>query len=185
MAIEDVSLSLRVEGWSQTITHGERWPELQFRVDARTQEDEEMLIGAEGHHRLRDMPVQLSLVRGEPEKALDRGIGILAFYPERPSRGDIDGMAEFVGGWFWLPGALYDEIWQQAREHRYDECLIEIEFGPVDWGSYAPRWNVEKSKTAAILRAGARFERRLSPPAARDPSLTEPAKRRGLFGLGG
>jgi hypothetical protein len=154
-------LFLQVVGWSQTIAHGEDYPPSQ-RVIARTSDDEDLLFGADGCQRLRNMPVHLNLVRGQPEEPPERGIGVLEYYPERPpSPPDFDGIDQFVGGWFWLPEASYDEIWTQAREHRYDEGVIEIEFEPVESAGEGLRWNTVKNKVASITSVGVRFERRL------------------------
>jgi hypothetical protein len=169
--MDEVDLYLQVVGWSQTITHGENWPPYQFRVIAHTSGDEELVFGADGYQRLRNMPVHLTLVRGRPQTVLERGIGVFTYHPETPASLDFKGLDEFVTGWFWLPEALYDEIWAQARDQHYDESVVELEFGPVESAGPTFRWNTEKNKVASIMRAGVRFERKLK-------ALTTPDARR-------
>lgn len=165
MALDKAWLFLQVVGWSQTITHGEKWP-YRFRVIARTSDDEEFAFGTGGYRRLCKMPVHLTLVREQPEGPMD-GIGALFYFPGTAAHDDIDGMDESVSGWFWLPEALYDEIWAQAREHRYDECVVELEIGPVGSTGPAARWNTGKNKIVSIMRAGVRFERKPNSSAAK------------------
>ena len=102
------------------------------RVIARTSDDEDLLFGADGYQRLRNIPMHLSLIRGQPKEPPERGIGVLSIIRKVTEPPDFDGMGQFVGGWLWLPEASHDEIWAQAREHRYEESVIEIEFEPVE-----------------------------------------------------
>jgi hypothetical protein len=182
MALDRTVLRLQVIGWSQTITHGERWPQYQLSVGARISNSEELVLDADGHRRLRSMLVDLDLIRGQPEK-LERGIGLLGYYPEEPPHEDIGRLDEFVGGWFWLPEALFDEVWALAREHRGGECAVELEIGPVEKGRLNTRWNIEKNNTVSIARAGVRFERNLQSPA--HAASPQRPKKRSLFSWGG
>jgi hypothetical protein len=157
--LDEAIIRLRVSEWSQTIVHGAEWGPFIFRVSARTSDDEEIVYGADGYKRLRNMPFNLGVVRGPPEKLPERGIGIFGYYPARPPRDDIDGTDEAVGGWFWLPEDLYDEVSRQSRE-RHDECVIELEFTPVETAGPTSRWNTVKNKVVSITRAEVRFERK-------------------------
>ena len=187
----EAALFLPVEGWSQTITNGEDGLHRHLRITTRTGKHEELVFGAEGLQRLCNILVSLSVIRGKPEKVPDRGIGILAYYPQRVARDGTDEMEQFVGGWFWLPEALYDEVWIQAREHQYDYCVVEVRFGAVELAGGAFRWNTDKNRIASITNVDVRFERKLKlepepepePPASVDEPL-EPLKKRGFFSSG-
>jgi hypothetical protein len=99
MSLDRYWLSLRVEGSSQTISH-DSGHALRFR--AKTKENEEIELGTEGR-RLSNILVELSVVRGKPERVLERGIGRINYHPKTAPSYDSDGIEEFVGGWFWLP----------------------------------------------------------------------------------
>ncbi len=179
--MDHISLFLTVDSWSQTITHGEKWPRHQFRFSARAREDEDLkLVGGPD---IRKLIVQLSIVRGRPEKEPpEPGIGILAYHPEQPPRDDIDGMECFIGGWFWMEEDLYDEVWGQVRENKYTDCTVDIDIAPIEFGTFTFKWDVGKKNVISIQRAGVMFGRLLkSPPTELDTSPA-PTKGAGLFG---
>jgi hypothetical protein len=153
-------LFLKVVSWSQAIGHGEGHYSHEFRISARTSDTEDLVIGAEGWRMLRNMPVHLSIIRGPPEKPpIHGGVGVLAYYPEKPPQHDSEGIEEFIGGFFWLPENSFDELWSQARDQRYDECSLELWFGPVEPAGGSRRWNTEKNKSTSITSLNVRFER--------------------------
>ena len=125
-------LRLRAVGWSQILSNDEDYPPRQFNVVARTADNESLLFNAKSQRPLQNMSVHLSVLSGLPEKPPKRGIGVLAYYPERPASRDIEKTEEFLGGWFWLENSVFDEVWVQVRENRYDECEVEVEFAPVE-----------------------------------------------------
>jgi hypothetical protein len=178
---DQTTISFKVTSCSQTISNGEAYPPYQFRMSASTSDTEDIVIGADGDRWFRDIPIWMSLVRGKPEKPLARGIGVLAYHPEMPARDDIEGFDEFVSGWFWLPESSYDEIWTQAREPHYDQCVLELEFAPVEPAGGTVRWNTEKNKVASILSAGVRFDRQTRRLVR--PNVMPPPKKRSFFSL--
>lgn len=181
MALGDAGLWLTVTGWHHDVTHdGEKFSWKQMRVNARTKADEEMVIGAEGFRRMTNMWFSLSIVRSRPEKPTERGIGVMGWHAAREADGDIPDMEEFVGGWFWLPEDLHDEVWRQTTEHHYDAATLELHFGPAQAAGMTSRWNVETNATVPILQAGVNFERKLAPIKDLDKPK-EPSRRRGLY----
>lgn len=159
---DDIGLRLIVDAWSQTVSKSvKEWPDRQFRCMARPQ-DYERSIELVGGPDLASLPADISIVRGEykPDASIERGIGVLAFYQETPPRDDLGGSPAFLGGWFWLPEASYDEIWIQVREYRYTNCELELEVGPVDFQS-SPGiiWDVRKRNVLNIMRASISFVR--------------------------
>ena len=180
--IDDISLDVQVTGWYQTITHGEKWPQYQLRAQAHFRADEGLRIGPTGYRSTRNLMVELAIVRG-PQEQLERGIGIIAHHPERPPRDDIDGMEEFISGWFWMPDDLYDEVWAEVREHHYEACTIELLIAPIAYDAPVFRWDTDLNGIISIMKAGVRFDRtvgpRVSAVATEEPGS---AKKRWLFG---
>ena len=157
---DDIGLRFIVDAWSQTVSNSlKQWPDRQFRCMARPH-DYEGSIEFVGGPDLASLPTDISIVRGEykPDPPIERGIGVFAFYRETPQRDDLDGIPAFLGGWFWLPEATYDEIWIQAREYRYTRCELELEVGPVDFRS-SPGiiWDVRKRNVLNVMRASVSF----------------------------
>src|SRR5437868_1723358 len=126
-----IPLFLNIEKWWQAVSHGEKWPSQSFRFSARPRSDETFRIVGD---RFRDLSAHLSIVRSEPsQNKPERGIGILAYHPEREAQYDAPGSEAFIGGWFWMPTQAYDEIWDQVRESSYLGCSLEIDVAPVDF----------------------------------------------------
>ena len=175
--IKDITLSVQVTGWYQTITHGEKWPQYQLRAQARVPADEELRIGPTGYRSIRNVMVDLAIVRDSQERP-ERGIGIIAHHPERQPRDDVGGMDEFIGGWFWMPDDMYNEVWAQAREHRYDACTIELLIAPIVYDAPVFRWDTNANKITSIMRAGVRFDRTVKPVSAITGEQPELAKKR-------
>lgn len=156
MSLDECGLTLRVEGWSQTISH-DSGRALRFR--ARTQEDVEIEIAPEGKY-LSNILVDLSVIQGKPSKVLERGIGRINYHPERAPAYDRAGIEEFVGGWFWLPEEYYDEVWAQVREGCYQASTVDIEFGPIGSSGPAFKWDTSAAP-AFITAASIRFDTQL------------------------
>jgi hypothetical protein len=175
------TLTLGVQSWSQAVSHGEQWPPRQLRCIARTSGEEELRLTGGPNIRTLDFHLLISrgeYVPGERERALERGIGILAFAEEREPQDDIPGSEAFCHGWWWMPETLYDETWEQVRGQTWQECRIEIDIAPIEYDTLHFHWDVKLRKVIYITRATVRFNRRkpqlLPPP--------DPPKRRGLFG---
>lgn len=175
-----ISLFLTVDSWWQTITHGEKWPRHQFRLAARPRADEDLeLVGGPD---IRKLMVHLSVVRGRPEEnPPERGIGILAYHPETPSRDDIGGTECFISGWFWMEADLYDEVWGQVRENNYTDCTVDIDIAPIEFETFTFKWDVGEKKVISINRAGVMFGRTLESPQPRLDSAPAPKKGSNLF----
>ena len=162
MALDEAWLNLQVVSWEQIIRHDDKGPEYHLAVVARTSEHEDLVMDFEGFSRfLRNSSITLRIDRGqlkptmvtrmrggtEPEK-LDRGIG--KFFANDPPSGRLC-----------LPESLYDEIWAQVREHRYDDCVVVLGFAPVDRDNDSKsHWNAEKNKVASITQFDVRFKRK-------------------------
>lgn len=157
MIFDESCLVLSVTDWRQTVSHGEGYSPYQMAAEARTAEDETLEFGSEGARELADMRVHIQLVKGEPEKALPRGIGSFGYYPPTEPNDEFEGAEEFCSAWFWLPEDSYSEIWAQVREHRYDTCLMSLGIAPVEDASFAFRWNFSKNKFLFITRASITF----------------------------
>jgi hypothetical protein len=165
MALDEASLHLQVVSWSQTITHGENRPKYQLRVIARTSSEEKLLFGADGHERLSDRHVRLEVDRGQPDdrdqSELMKLVSKRRALAEMRERG-LDGVGELISpgahGWFWLPEPMYDEICTQLRGDRYDKCVVELVFRPVEWDGDTRRWNTVKNNIVSITSASVRFE---------------------------
>ncbi len=173
-------LTAQVEDWSQTVTGGEDYSLYRFSASACAANDD-LVLGADGRRRISNIRMSLSLVRGLPKEPPKRGIGILAYHAEKPAHDDIDGTDESIVGWFWLPDALYDEIWGQVRENCYDTAALELQVAFVELADPYERWDTSKNKIIPIMGASVRFERKLKPPIDPDASLSEPPKKRWLF----
>ena len=93
-------------------------------------------------------------------------------------------MEEFVGGWFWLQEDLWDEIWKQTSEHRYDAAQLELQFGPVQSAGATSRWNVEMNASLPIVQAGLNFDRKLK-RAPNPDAPVEPPRKRGFSWIWG
>lgn len=180
--IDDIPLDVQVTRWCQTITHGEKWPQYQLRAQAHFRADEDLRIGPTGYRSIRDLMVELAIVRGSREQ-LERGIGIISHHPESPPHDDIDGMEEFISGWLWMPDGLYDEVWAQVREHHYEACTIELLIAPIAYDAPVFRWDTDQNKTISIIKAGVRFDRTIGPRVPTDATEEpESPKKRWLFG---
>ncbi len=183
IALDDVPywLTAQVENWSQTVKHGEGYPHHSFSFTARAADNEDLVLGADGRWPISNIRMFLSLVRGLPKEPPKRGIGILAYNAKERAHVDIDGADESIVGWFWLPDALYDEIWGQVRENCYDTAALELQVAIVESAGPYARWDTSKKKIIPIMGASVRFERKLKPPVDPDVSRSEPPKKRGLF----
>lgn len=93
MVLEDAGIWLPVTSWHHDMTHdGEKLSWRQMRVSARSKPDEEMVLGGDGWRSMRDLWFSLTLVRGKPEKPIERGVGVMSYHAAR--NGDVAGMGE-------------------------------------------------------------------------------------------
>jgi hypothetical protein len=156
---DETWLSLNIADWRQTISHGEGFLPYQMAAEGRTAEDEKLEFGPDGARELANMRVSITLVKGQPEKALPRGIGTLGYYPPTEPTDEFEGGEEFCGGWFWLPEDSFNEIWAQVRENRYDTCLMSIGVAPVESAPFAFIWDFSKNKLLFITQVSVIFRK--------------------------
>lgn len=181
-----IPLAFPVQRWAQTISHGEGWPKRQFSVSAVATNTEDLCVGATGYRSLADVSVSLSFLRGNDEDTssrLERGIGILTHNEAEPARDDFPASTRFIGGWCWMPEDLYDEVWVQVRDHRYEGAAVELMIAPVVYVGPFFRWDTDASRRIWIIKAGVRFERRIGEDPASDDGSADrkPARKRWLW----
>jgi hypothetical protein len=161
--MNDISaIKLRVEHWTQAIANERDGGFMvaagrTFRFSAHADEDQGLTLTS--GEKIQALKFSLSILRGMQENPLQRGIGVLAYYPPQPVRHDIDATESFIGGWFWLPEDSYDEVWTQVRENRFGGCVAELEIAPLEWPKRDVVWNVQNNQRISILGAGLMFER--------------------------
>jgi hypothetical protein len=162
-AWEDASaIRLKVDRWFQTIAHEKGGGFVvvaghQLSFDAHADESEELELTS--GEKIRDLRASMSISRGLRENPLQRGIGVLAYYPPTPAGVDTAPMPSAIGGWFCLPEASYDEVWVQVREKRFAACTINLEIAPVQFPAMEVVWNTQGNKAISILGVAVMFER--------------------------
>ena len=166
--MNDISaIKLRVDRWFQAIAHEKDGGFVvsaghQFRISAYADEAEELKLTS--GEKITALQFSMSISCGLRDNPLQRGIGVLSYYPPRGADYDTAATKSFIGGWFWLPEASYDEVWAQVREHKYAGCTINLEIAPLEWPTMMEVvWNIQNNKTISILGAEVMFERSLQP----------------------
>ena len=92
-------------------------------------------------------------------KPLERGFGLLVYYPSQAARDAYGAQDAFVGGWFCIRPKNYDELWNQIRQGGYADCWISLEVGPVVSRDYDWLWDVAKQRALFITTFTIDFKR--------------------------
>lgn len=106
--------------------------------------------------RLSDLNVNFSLSKSDSkpivgnDQPLEHGVGLFMFFQQQAR----------VGGWFCLEAKCCEEVWDQVREGKYTDCVIDIEVGPVGFSGSA--WDVEAR--VFFLSVAVCFHHKLNPP---------------------
>ena len=97
-----------------------------------------------------DVETFFSIIRGEPSPRDDQkleGVGIMAYSKA------IDG-ADFhsdrtVHGWFWLPDAIFDEVWRLSSLEAPASCHLGFHFETLEMQGQTYVWDAHKIKLIA------------------------------------
>ena len=101
----------------------------------------------------------------ENNKTLQRGIGILTYFPSG------SGFAEAaIGGWFCLNDQCFKQVWSEISSAVHSACHIIFDVAPVRLHGEGRVWDVVQNPTIYILGAAVQF--------SFEPRLHEPERYR-------